>query len=71
MAKILVEVDEGTLSKAAARLGTTTKKDTIGRALELAARDNAASEAEARRWDEWADEVSERLCEVDWDQAWR
>jgi len=71
LTKILVEVDEHTLARAAARLGTTTKKDTIGRALELAAQDEATREAEARQWDEWADGVGERLAEVDWDHAWR
>jgi len=71
MAKILVEVDEHTLARAAARLGTTTKKDTIGRALELAARDQLTIEAEAQEWDEWADGVGERIAGVDWDHAWR
>lgn len=71
MTKILVEVDDHVLAKAAARLGTNTKKDTIGRALELASRDNAATETIDQQWDEWADGVSDRLAEVDWDQAWR
>jgi len=42
-----------------------------GRALELAAQDEATREEEAREWDEWADGVGERLTEVDWDHAWR
>lgn len=68
--KILVDVDDHTLAKAAARLGTATKKDTIGRALELATQDRMSGD-EARQWDAWADSVGERIAEVDWDQAWR
>lgn len=71
MTKILVDVDDHALSRAAARLGTATKKDTIGRALELVTQDSAATEAESREWEEWADSVGDRLTEVDWDQAWR
>jgi Arc/MetJ family transcription regulator len=70
MTKILVDVDDRILAKAAAKLGTKTKKDTIGRALEIAARDSAESEARSRDWDAWADSLSERIAEVDWDQAW-
>ncbi|MHB8452825.1 MAG: hypothetical protein ACYDAQ_20580 [Mycobacteriales bacterium] len=43
MTKILVDVDDCTLARAVARLGTTIKKDTIGKALELAAQDSAAT----------------------------
>ena len=71
MTKILVEVDDHTLAKAAARLGTTTKKDTIGRALERAAQEPTHEAVAAREWNEWADLVGERLAEVDWDTAWR
>lgn len=71
MTKILVDLDDHILAKAAAKLGTTTKKDTIGRALELATQDRLESEAGAKHWDAWADSVGERLAEVDWDQAWR
>jgi Arc/MetJ family transcription regulator len=70
MTKILVDVDERTLAKAAAKLGTKTKKDTIGKALEFAARDSADAEARSRDWDAWADSLSERIGEVDWEQAW-
>lgn len=70
MTKILVDVDERALGKAAARLGTKTKKETIGKALELAGRDPAEDEARSREWDAWADSVGERLGEVDWDRAW-
>jgi len=70
MTKILVDVDEGTLARAAARLGTKTKKDTVGKALEMAAQDGAEAEARWREWDAWADTLGERLGEVDWNQAW-
>ena len=71
MTKILVEVDDVTLARAAQRLGTTTKKDTIGRALELVATTQQDRRRQADQWDEWADGVGERLREVDWDVAWR
>jgi len=69
--KILVDVDERALARAAAKLGTTTKKDTIGQSLELAAREAPDTEAASREWNEWADSVGERLTEVDWAKAWR
>jgi Arc/MetJ family transcription regulator len=68
--KILVDVDEGALARAAARLGTKTKKETIGKALELAGRAPDAETARLQEWDAWADAVGERLAEVDWDRAW-
>jgi Arc/MetJ family transcription regulator len=70
MTKILVDVDERVLARAAARLGTTTKKETIGKALELAGKDTAQDAARSQEWDAWADSVGERLDEVDWDRAW-
>lgn len=69
MTKILVDVDDRALARAAARLGTTTKKETIGRALELAGEDTVRDAERSREWD-WADSVGERLGEVDWDGAW-
>lgn len=71
MTKILVDVDDDSLARAAARLGTGTKKDTIGRALELAAQAGAEDRDASRHWDAWADSLGDRLAEVDWDQAWR
>jgi len=70
MTKILVDVDDRALAKAASRLGTKTKKETIGKALELAGEDTARDVERSREWDTWADSVGERLGEVDWDQAW-
>jgi Arc/MetJ family transcription regulator len=69
--KILVDVDEQVLARAAVSLGTKTKKETIGKALELAARDSSEDLAAADAWDAWADDVSERLTNVDWAEAWR
>ena len=71
MTKILVEVDDLTLARAAERLGTTTKKETIGRALEIVAMAREELVLHQQRWSDWADGVGERLGEVDWDEAWR
>jgi Arc/MetJ family transcription regulator len=70
MTKILVDVDERALARAASRLGTKTKKETIGKALELAGRDPDEDQARSQEWDAWADSVGDRLGAVDWDQAW-
>ena len=71
MTKILVDVDDDALARAAARLGTATKKETIGRALQLAAQSDEEKAAVSNEWDEWADNVGVRLGEVDREDAWR
>ena len=38
MAKTLIDIDDDLLARAAAHLGTTTKKDTVNRALEILVR---------------------------------
>ena len=62
MAKTLVDVDEEALSLAMAEYGTTTKVETVNRALrEVAARRTAAVES----FMEAAMEISENLAECD------
>ena len=58
------------LARAAAKLGTTTKKDTVNRALELAAADTEADEQDQRRFRDFASRTAERMAGIDWDQAW-
>lgn len=65
MSKQLVEIDDRLLAEAAAALGTTTKKDTITRALQLVV------ERPDSDWDRWADELGERVARTDWGKAWR
>lgn len=68
--RTLVDVDDDVLARAAAKLGTTTKKDTINRALELAAADTEASEEERRRFRDLVNRTAPRMAQVDWDEAW-
>ena len=69
--RTLIDIDDSLLGRAAARLGTVTKKDTVNRALELAAaEDDAAREAE-QRFREFARRSAERMADVDWEQAWQ
>jgi Arc/MetJ family transcription regulator len=69
--RTLVDIDDTLLARAAAKLGTTTKKDTVNRALELAAADTEADEQERHRFREFADRSAQRMAAIDWDQAWR
>jgi|ERR1039457_6584598 prevent-host-death family protein len=64
------DIDDGMLSRAAAKLGTTTKKDTVNRALELAAADTEADERDRRRFRDFVDRSAARMAQIDWDQAW-
>lgn len=50
MARTLVDLDEEMLSFAQRQLGTTTKRDTINRALAIAAGSTADDRARALRW---------------------
>jgi len=69
--RTLVDIDEDLLSRAAAKLGTSTKKDTVHRALELAATDGDADREEGRRFREFADRTAARMAETNWGAAWR
>jgi hypothetical protein len=53
-----------------AKLGTATKKDTVNRALELAAAQDDADVQAQQRFRDFARRSAERMAEVDWDQAW-
>jgi Arc/MetJ family transcription regulator len=68
--RTLVDIDDAVLARAAAKLGTTTKKDTVNRALELAAADTDADEQDQRRFRGFAGRSAERMAEIDWDEAW-
>jgi Arc/MetJ family transcription regulator len=68
--RTLIEIDDSLLDRAAARLGTTTKKDTVNRALELAAVGSSADDEEQRQFREFADRTAARMAEIDWDAAW-
>ncbi|WP_436788641.1 type II toxin-antitoxin system VapB family antitoxin [Yinghuangia sp. YIM S10712] len=50
MSKTLVDVDNDMLAFTQHRLGTTTKRDTINRALAIAAAISADDRARALRW---------------------
>ena len=69
--RTLVDIDEVLLGRAAARLGTSTKKDTVNRALELAASDGDSDAEERCRFREFADRTAARMADADWDAAWR
>lgn len=68
--RTLVDIDDSLLARAAAKLGTSTKKDTVNRALELAAADDEADRQARQRFGEFARRSAARMAEVDWDQAW-
>ncbi|MER7515085.1 type II toxin-antitoxin system VapB family antitoxin [Streptomyces sp. NPDC126499] len=50
MSKTLVDVDDEMLAFAQRQLGTKTKRDTINRALTIAAATSAEDRARALRW---------------------
>lgn len=71
MSRTLIDVDEEALARAASVLGTTTKVETVNRALRLVA-ESGARKAERDRFDDLLDLVGERLAETDVrNAAWR
>jgi Arc/MetJ family transcription regulator len=71
MSRTLIDVDDDALARAAAVLGTTTKVETVNRALQLVA-ERAARQAQRDRFDSLLDLVGERLAETDVRaEAWR
>ena len=71
MSRTLIDVDDDALTRAAAVLGTSTKVETVNRALQLVA-ETAGQQAERDRFDELLDLVGERLAETDVrSEAWR
>lgn len=71
MARTLLDVDDDALARAAAVLGTSSKVDTVNRALRLVAA-AAGGDPDRQRFDELLDLVGARLAETDVrTQAWR
>jgi Arc/MetJ family transcription regulator len=68
--RTLVDIDDRLLARAAAKLGTVTKKDTVNRALELAAADDDTDRQARDRFRQFARRSAARMADVDWDQAW-
>jgi Arc/MetJ family transcription regulator len=61
---MLIDVDDDALTRAAAILGTSTKVETVNRALQLVAK-SGSQQAERDRFDELLDLVGERLAHTD------
>lgn len=71
MSRTLIDIDDDALARAAAVLGTSTKVETVNRALELVAV-GGLDEDQADRFDNLIDLVGERLDETDVRaEAWR
>lgn len=70
MARTLLDLDDDALARAASVLGTTSKVDTVNRALRMVAA--TADDAERRRFGELLDLLGEGLADTDVrTQAWR
>jgi Arc/MetJ family transcription regulator len=71
MARTVLDLDDGALARAAAVLGTTSKVETVNRALRLVA-EVADDDRRRRHFDELIDLLGDRLAETDVrSQAWR
>jgi Arc/MetJ family transcription regulator len=71
MSRTLIDVDDDALARAASVLGTSSKVETVNRALRLVA-ERATQRAERDRFDELLDLVGDRLAETDVRaEAWR
>lgn len=71
MSRTLIDVDDDALARAASVLGTSSKVETVNRALQLVA-ERASQQAERDRFDELLDLVGDRLAETDVRaEAWR
>lgn len=71
MSRTLIDVDDDALARAASVLGTTTKVETVNRALRLVAQ-RGDREAEQARFDELLDLLGDLLAETDARaEAWR
>ena len=71
MSRTLIDVDDDALARAASVLGTTTKVETVNRALQIVA-DAVDRQAERGRFDDLLDLVGDRLAETDVRvEAWR
>jgi Arc/MetJ family transcription regulator len=71
LSRTLIDVDDDALGRAAVVLGTTTKVDTVNRALQLVA-ESAGRQAERDRFNHLIDEIGDALAETDVRaEAWR
>ncbi len=71
MSRTLLDLDDDALARAAALLGTTTKVETVNRALRLVG-DSSTDASDGARFDGLLDLVGERLAETDVrTDAWR
>jgi Arc/MetJ family transcription regulator len=71
MSRTLIDVDDDALARAASVLGTTTKVETVNRALQLVAQ-SADHRVEQARFGELLDLIGDRLAESDVRaEAWR
>ncbi|MGQ0625012.1 MAG: type II toxin-antitoxin system VapB family antitoxin [Sporichthyaceae bacterium] len=71
MARTVLDLDDAALARAAAILGTTTKVETVNRALRLVA-ESGRDDAARQRFRDLVLELSDQLAECDVrGQAWR
>ncbi len=74
MSRTLIDVDDHALARAAAVLGTTTKVETVNRALQLVAEhvNRQARQAEQDRFSDFVEQIADALAETDVrTEAWR
>jgi Arc/MetJ family transcription regulator len=71
VSRTLIDVDDDALTRAAMVLGTSTKVETVNRALRLVA-ERAGREAERKRFSDLIDQIGDALAETDVRaEAWR
>jgi Arc/MetJ family transcription regulator len=69
--RTLIDIDDSLLARAAAKLGTVTEKDTVNRALELAAAPDETDREAEQRFRDFVRRSAARIAGVDWEQAWQ
>jgi Arc/MetJ family transcription regulator len=71
MSRTLIDIDDDALRRAAQILGTSTKVETVNRALQLVV-ERAGRQADRDRFDDLLNLVGDRLAETDVRaEAWR
>jgi Arc/MetJ family transcription regulator len=71
VSRTLIDVDDDALTRAAMVLGTSTKVETVNRALRLVA-ERAGPEAERQRFSDLIDQIGDALAETPVRaEAWR
>lgn len=72
MARTVIDVDDSMLALAQQQLGTKTKRDTINRALEIAAGTSADDRARGLAWlQEHADQILDFEVLAEWERSGR